>query len=200
MIDTLQKRASASGLLLRTLLTGYVPDADLPQADRQQAAHSYSGILATSDIVIEPPTVPAGGTAVYPYKRLRLPEHITGFGGVEIAGPALSGRGTVTIPAAGAVTVGGLVAAGVGGLRITGDGGVAVGADLEGLGTLHPRHVVTLQAGSPRRTITGAGGLTVAGLHVDGVGAVLTDDLDRAWRALQLAQDDEELLVLGVLE
>jgi hypothetical protein len=51
-VDTRQKRASAIGLGLAALLVLPAPDGTIDQADRQQAASAYAGILAAPSVEI----------------------------------------------------------------------------------------------------------------------------------------------------
>ncbi len=51
MMNTANKRASAIGIALAVRLVLPVPDGTIDQADRQQVAYSYAGILANPAIV-----------------------------------------------------------------------------------------------------------------------------------------------------
>lgn len=59
-LDTRSKRASSVQILVPSTLAPVVPDGALNQADRQQTAHMYSGILA------------AGGTRVHLFALLGM--------------------------------------------------------------------------------------------------------------------------------
>ncbi len=60
-IDTDEKRCSTTHLLVPCLVPAQFPDGVMTQADRQDSAWSYRGILAAPDV----PPVPGGGSTIW---------------------------------------------------------------------------------------------------------------------------------------
>ena len=52
-LDSRTKRASSVQMLVFSILAPVLPDGTIAQADRQHIIHTYSGILATENVIDE---------------------------------------------------------------------------------------------------------------------------------------------------
>lgn len=83
-MNTANKRASAIGFGLAIRLVLPIPDGTIDQADQQDVAYSYAGILATAPVVVVPPVASQGGggrTFIAETGGFRLKKRITKRGG-----------------------------------------------------------------------------------------------------------------------
>lgn len=130
-MTTRNKRASSVGILLSFVLAPPAPDGAINQADRQHAAWTYSGILASGATLSSRPHWRMGGIPVGVQARMpvRRPVLVRGIGIARTRPHEAAATAVIGLPALPPATLFELVGAGVikGTVKAAGPGAIAGG-------------------------------------------------------------------------